>query len=151
TDASSGRGLLAADAQGDPSVGGCAEVVERRSLIPDALAAGPADLLQAIGARLGKDHVRTANRQVPAEPLQARGPGVQGDHRRTGPHRSLRGLRDHGLAPCEPSYRASLMDTDAALHQDAPETSRQARRLDRRTVFLQTAAEECRGVADPVN
>ena len=52
----------AAPAEGDPPVGGGAEVVDHRPRVGDALAAGPADLLEHVGHRLGDHHVAGGQR-----------------------------------------------------------------------------------------
>ena len=61
------------------AVGGRPEVVEEHAAVGDRLAAGPADLREQLGHRLGEDDVAAEGRQHARERLPAGPPGVHGD------------------------------------------------------------------------
>ena len=83
----------AAPAERDPAVGRGAEVVEQVAGVGDALAPGPADLLEQLGHRLGDHHVARGQRQPPAQRRQRLlGPAGRED-RVAGAHRSPPAVR----------------------------------------------------------
>ena len=61
------RDPAAAPAEGDAAVRGGAEVVDQGAAVGDALAAGPADLLEQLGHRLGEDDVGGGDREPAAQ------------------------------------------------------------------------------------
>ena len=90
------RDPAAAPAEGDAAVRGGAEVVDQGAAVGDALAPGPADLLEQLGDRLGEDDVGGGD----GERVAQRRPGrlrraPDRDHRRAGADRAAIGLRDH--------------------------------------------------------
>ena len=98
----------AAPAEGDAPVGRGAEVVQHRPAVGDALAAGPAGLLEHVGNGLGDRHVARGDGEAVAE---GRADGVarraQSQHAGARPHRGRRRLGDAppGAGPQTPQAR----------------------------------------------
>ena len=76
----------AAPAERDPAVRRGPEVVEQVAGVGDALAAGPADLLDQVGDGLGDDHVARGQRQPVAERPQGLLGSACGEHSLPGAH-----------------------------------------------------------------
>ena len=77
----------AAPAEDDAPVARGAEVVDQRAAVGDALAAGPAELLDHVGHRLGQDDVRGGDGQPRAQLARSRARrGADRQHRRAGAH-----------------------------------------------------------------
>ena len=75
------RDVAAAPAEGDAAVGRGAEVVDQGAAVGDALAAGPADLLEQLGHRLGEDDVRGGDGEpVVQRPARRLGGGPDREH-----------------------------------------------------------------------
>ena len=112
-------------APGDPAVPGRAVVVDHHAGSPRCLAAGPADLGQAVGDRRGRDDVAGDDDQQPAQLADAGRPGV---------------LRDHDLARLDVAavrspaasrrgrccHHGVLVDPHAALERDPPQAAGQS-------------------------
>ena len=171
-------GPAAATADGDPAVRRRPQVVEREPRVGEALAAGPADVGQAIRDRLGQDDVRRPRDEPPAEPRPAGRPRVERDDRRAGQDLAVagRGRRPDpdraepaadaapGRRPARRRPRAApsaarplAVDLDdlvpswithAALEQHAPQAAREGGRLDGRRTGHEHAVAEHRR-ADP--
>ena len=151
----------AATADRDPPVRRGPQVVEREPGIGDPLAAGPADVGESLGDRLGQDDVRRPRHQPPSEPRPARRPRVERDDRRAGQDLAVarlghrpdpdRAEPDPVAAPARCLARAgpdraegarplpvdlddlaALVDHHATLEQHAAQAAREHGRLDRR-------------------
>ena len=143
TDASVEAGSPDARPERDATVARGPEVADREARVGDRLAAGPAQLGQAIGDRLGDDHVAAPGEDPGPEAGPACRPGV---HREHGPVRrdgSARGLQVHAARPrLHPLDGRSLVDLDPALQQDAAQPPCQERRLDGRGTRHEEALAE---------
>jgi hypothetical protein len=106
--------------------------VEREPRVGDPLAAGPADLGEDVGDRLGQHDVAGPRDEPPPERPPASGPGVQRDDDLVGEDRAgaFGGGRRHppGLEPLD---ARPLVDHDAALERDAPQPASERGRLHR--------------------
>ena len=108
------RDAAAAPAEGDAAVGGGAEVVDQGAAVGDALATGPADLLEQLGDRLGEDDVRGGNGEALAQrPPWGLRRGADGEHSGAGPHDAAGGVRLNAvLRANQPGHRRALADLD---------------------------------------
>ena len=90
-----------------PSAGG-AEVMDQRPGVGDALAAGPAELIEDVGHRLGDHHVARGHRQSMAQGPMAgeRGAARQDHGRRRGP--APPGIERDGSSPSRRGGRARV-------------------------------------------
>src|SRR5919108_614776 len=84
----------AAPAEDDSAVARRPEVVQERASVGDALAAGPADLLQDAGHGLGQDDVGGGDGEPRAERGDRARRRADGQHRGAGAHLPGGGLRD---------------------------------------------------------
>ena len=104
----------AAPAERDPAVAGGAEVVHERAGVGDALAAGPAELLEHVGDRLGQDDVRGGDRDPRAQRLEAARGGVDGQHGGARAHAAAGGLGRHAARRrVQRAHPRALVDRDA--------------------------------------
>ena len=135
----------AAAPERDPSVGRRPQVVQREPGVAEALPAGPADLRERVGDRLGEHDVRGPRHQPTTERWPGCRPGVERNDdlvraddprpdRRRGPHD----------ATLERGRPRALMDGDPALQRCRPKRPREASRLDRRPLAHEHAAAEDR-------
>ena len=135
-----------APAEHDPAVGGGAEVVEQGAAVGDALAAGPADLLQQVRDGLGEDDVGGGDRDPVAQrPPRARRRPPHRQHGGAGADRAGGGA---GLDPPGPSRsEATGEDSQTSTplaQQPLAEAERQPGRLHRRRAGVEGAAAEGR-------
>ena len=141
------RDPAAAPAEGDAPVRGGAEVIDQRAAVGDALAAGPTDLLQQVGDRLGEDDVRGGDAEAVA---QGAAPGLDGgadrQHRRAAPAPQPPGVQ--ASTPAGPSRSARTgVDSKSSTPRRAQALAQaqdQARRLHRRRVRVEGAGTEGR-------
>ena len=135
-------------AEGDATVRGRAEVVDQGPAVGDALAAGPADLLQQVRHRLGEDDVGGGDgerlRSGAARRLRR---GADGEDRGVGPNRppAARSRASTAGAPAtQAPHRRELVDLDARGSQPLAQAERQPSRLHGGRVGVEGAAAEGR-------
>ena len=118
-------------AERDPSVARRAQVVERGPHVVDALAAGPAHRLEALGGGGAHHDERAAHEQRSPELAEASRPGVQRDDRASRRDHAARrlGRRPAGV---EPDDGRALEDPDAAFDERVAEPPREPGRVDGR-------------------
>ena len=95
------RQPAAAPAEQYPAVRGGAEVVQERAAVRDALAAGPADLLDHVGHRLGEHDVGRGDGEPPSQFAQ----GAHGRGPWRAPRRPPAPARTRSPPPCRRSAR----------------------------------------------
>ena len=131
-------GPPSAAAEGDPAVGRRPRVVEREPRVGDALAAGPADLGQAVRDRFGQDDVARPRDEPAAERGPCGGPGVEGHDDLVGDDQARRLRREVAIDGRRLARRRRgsdarpLVDDDAALQGDAAKPAGEGGRLDGR-------------------
>ena len=147
----------AAPAEGDAAVRGGAEVVDQGAAVGDALAPGPADLLEQVGDRLGEDDVRGGDGERVAQRRARRLRGAADrDDRRARAHRATVGPGNDAapaamLQLCPPysgdkaaivgetAHGRALVDLDAGGEQPLAQAERQPGRLHGRRVGIEGA------------
>ena len=131
-------------AEGDPAILGGAEIADREARVGQRLAAGPADLRQAIGDRLGDDHVAAPGQDAGPEAGPAGRPGVRGqDHLVSGDSASHGGQIDR-LAGCvEVLHLGRFVDLHTTLQEHPPQSPSEACRLDGGGARHEEAFTEC--------
>ena len=143
----------AAPAEQDAPVAGGAEVVHQRAAVGEALAAGPAQLLDHVGDRLGEHDVGRGDAQARAQLGQRARRRAHGQHGRAGPHPAAGGLGHHsGSAPvparqgAQRAHVRALEHGHAALDQAPAQPEREARGVQRGEVgHAHAAAKQRRG------
>ena len=131
----------AAPAEGDPPVAGRPEVVEERAAVVDVLAAGPADLLEHVGHRLGDDHVARGDGERVAEAGEASRGAVDREDRRSAAHGSRTASAAMPSRLSRSTARA-LVQADARLDRLRPQSEREPGRLDVRRDAQEHPGEE---------
>ena len=131
--------IRAACAEGQPVVGRALAVDHDPPRIGEGLAVGESDLLpRHLGQGLGGDHHRVHREQLAPVPREGLGVRLRGAHDRL--RAQPPGARDHA-ARLERERRRALVDRHAATLDDFRQPSRQPRRVDRRAVGKEKAAE----------
>ena len=138
-------GLEPAEAHRDPPVGGRPQVMDRRPQVSDVLAAGPAELLEPLGDRLGHHHVGAAHGEPRLEGAPPRRPGPERDHRVARTHRPSGCFGDGRRPDAEARDGRALVDANATREQGVAEPPREAGRLEVGGVAHEQPLAEHRG------